>query len=256
MTPVALHPSHGPHMNEPIQRALLVKASFDLLQQETPTAPRTRNTGELISLLRLTQTDGIPGSQLQEQEINAALAARLLHAEHISLDEIVPAGEASRALREIAFGVDGGIAFDPGSDTVPAHMLNPFDPAPLPLPLSAIYALASVLASSEDILLGEGISQFKCGYASAPASSKIVPPATPCEALGFRFSLEGTSSFSRTPHPTDSLPLSASGEYDLRILDRTDASPYPLLAHKVSFTATSYPVLRWDDAIALGNPVP
>lgn len=243
-------------MNEPFPRALLINASFDLLQQETPTAPRTRNTGELISLLRLTQTNGIPGSQLQEQEINADLAARLLRAEHISLDEIAPAGEASRAQREIAFGVDGGIAFDPGTDTVPAHMLNPYAPTPLPLPLSALYALALALTSSEGILLGEGISQFLCGYSSAPTSSRIVPPAAPCEALGFKFSLEGTSSFSRTPHPSDPLPLKASGEYDLRILDRTDATPYPLLAHKVSFTATSYPVLRWDDAIALGNLVP
>jgi hypothetical protein len=50
--------------------------------------------------------------------------------------------------------------------------------------------------------------------------------------------------------------MKASGEYDLRIVDRTDATPYALLAHKVSFTAMSYPVLRWDDAIALGNLVP
>lgn len=256
MKPGELRLSVGPHMNAPIHRALLVNASFDLLQQETPTAPRTRNTGELISLIRLTQADDIPGHQIQEQEIDADLAARLLRAEHVSLDEIVPAGEASRARREIALGVDGGIAFDPGADGVPAHMLNPYAPTPLPLPLSALYALALVLASSESILLGEGISQFKCGYASSPTSSKIVPPAAPCEALGFTFSLEGTSSFSRTPHPTDALPLKASGEYDLRIVDRTDATPYALLAHKVSFTAVSHPVLRWDDAIALGNLVP
>jgi hypothetical protein len=106
------------------------------------------------------------------------------------------------------------------------------------------------------VLLGEGIAAFDCGLSATPLAATISPPDTTTTACGFVFQLSLKSSFSRTPHPTELLPLKASGEYDLRIVDRTDAAPYPLLAHKVSFTATSYPVLRWDDAIALGNLVP
>ena len=239
-------------------RVLLIRASIDLAEQQTPTDRPSRYVGAYVSLLyALARPDGDATiSLLSEIELASADADLLANGAERNRSELDTAARTTRRTRKLEFGSGGGLLLASATPAAPAHMPNPHAPEPLPLPLRALPALALFLTSPGRVLLGEGIAAFDCGLAATPLAATISPPDSTTSACGFVFQLALTSSFSRTPHPTGPRPLKASGEYDLRILDRTDATPYPLLAHKVSFKATSYPVLRWDDAIALGNPVP
>lgn len=239
-------------------RVLLIRASIDLAEQQTPTDRASRYVGEYASLLyAVVQEHGDRTiSLLSEVEIGSADAGRLADGAERRRADLDETARAGRRARKLEFGSGGGLLLANATPGSPAHMPNPHATEPLPLPLRALPALAPFLVSPGRVLIGEGIAAFDCGLTATPLAATISPPDSTTVACGFTFQLALTSFFSRTPHPTDPLPLKASGEYDLRILDRTDPTPYPLLAHKVSFTATSYPVLRWDDAIALGNPVP
>lgn len=239
-------------------RVLLIRASIDLAEQQTPTDRSARYVGEYASLLyAVARPDGDRTiALLLEVELSPADADRLADGAQRMRSDLDASARTGRRARKLEFGSGGGLLFTSATPASPAHMPNPHAPEPLPLPLRALPALAPLLVSPGRVLLGEGIAAFDCGLSATPLDATISPPDTTTAACGFVFRLSLKSSFSRTPHPTDSLPLKASGEYDLRIVDRTDATPYALLAHKVSFTAMSYPVLRWDDAIALGNLVP
>ena len=230
-----------------------MRASYDIVEQQSPTAQAKRCKGEFVSLLsaQLTTEEEHGFISFSETETDGGCGARLLSGERIAEPLLRAAGKTARKARTLEFGADGGFMMAMGWADTPAHMPNIFSKDLLPLPLRAIYAIGATLATPGGVLLGEGVAAFECSWDLAGDGAALGVRRKNAAACGFEFELGASGKFVRGPISPDSALRACTGEYETTITDRTEGPGVLLFGQRVKFEATRHRLVSEDESVQL-----